>query len=364
MNVRLLALLLPLLWLGAPRVEAHTFISPGGLYTLSYERPWVADPSMADDGELFLECDDTCGNDGARLTFSERPETTKNVSSNAVLIQLATSHWREIKAHQASVKRRFTMLRQGFTRVDGVPVHESLVELDLGRGYVVRRLVRLALRDGKLVTLELRAPTKTWRQAQAAAQAVVATLRWVSDRQPLLMQAHALREAGRLEDAFALYDRPELAGHPVADYWAGLMRYTGEGTPRHQGEGVGRLINALAQGYLAAGRVVAVAALIRADHATGEKSEDCELALTALRAAQRSVYAATVQQYLGRLHQTGLCVDKHLGLAIHFFEKAASAGNRDAARDLARLYEDGTEVEQDPDLAAHWKQVSDGTAKP
>lgn len=363
MNIRLLALLLPLLMLGAPCAGAHTFISPGGLYTLSYQQPWVADPSDADDGVLVLECDDACGLYGARLTFAERAIATPSGPTISTLKQLAAAHWREAETGAAG-KPRLKVLREGFTRRGGVPVYTSLVERHLGSGIRIRRLAHLALRDGKLVTVELRASIEAWREAEPAAQAVIAKLRWVSNRQPLLLQAHALREAGRLEDAFALYDRPELAGHPVADYWAGLMRYTGEGTSRQIGEGLRRLTDALAQGYLAAGRVVAVEALIRADHATGDKSNHCELALFALQAARRSVYAATIDQYFGRLYQTGLCVDKDLKAAINSYERAAQAGNREAAQDLAKLYRSGTEVDQNIELAARWERVADGTEKP
>lgn len=363
MNIRLLALLLPLLMLGTACAEAHTFISPGGLYTLSYQRPWVADPSFADDGELRLECEDTCGEHGARLSFAERPHASSQVAPGAELASLAARHWRDAERVQFAT-RPFKVLRQGFTRLDGVPVYESQAEHDLGRGRKVWRLLRLTLRDGKLVTVELQAAIEVWRKARPAAMAVLATLRWVSDRQPMLLQAHALREAGRLEDAFALYDRPELAGHPVADYWAGLMRYTGEGTSRQIGEGLRRLTDALTQGYLAAGRVVAVEALIRADHATGDKSNHCELALFALQAARRSVYVATIDQYFGRLYQTGLCVDKDLKAAIRSYERAAQAGNHEAAQDLAKLYRSGTEVEQDLELAARWERVASGAEKP
>lgn len=363
MKVRLFSLLLPLLMLGAPHAEGHTFISPGGLYTLSYQQPWVADPSLANDGELRLECEDTCGEHGARLSFAEGPYTSSQGVPGAELASLAARHWRNAEREQFAT-RPFKVLRQGFTRLDGVPVYESQAEHDLGRGRKVWRLVRLTLRNGKLVTVELQAAIEVWRKARPAAMAVLATLRWVSDRQPLLLRAHAMREAGRPGDAFALYDRPELAGHPVADYWAGLMRYTGEGTPRQAGEGLRRLTDALAHGYLAAGRVVAVEALIRADHATGDKSNDCEFALFALRAARRSVYVATIDQYFGRLYQTGLCVDKDLKAAIKYYERAARAGNREAAQDLAKLYRSGTEVDQDIELAARWERVASGAEKP
>ena len=53
-----------------------------------------------------------------------------------------------------------------------MPVYESQAEHDLGRGRKVWRLVRLTLRDGKLVTVELQAAIEVWRKARPAAMAV------------------------------------------------------------------------------------------------------------------------------------------------------------------------------------------------
>ena len=64
------------------------------------------------------------------------------------------------------------------------------------------------------------------------------------------------------------------------------------------------------------------------------------------------------QNFLGIQHYLGLGVERNLGLAKKWFEKASVAGLADAQHNLGVMYENGEHVEQDLISASMWFYVA------
>lgn len=198
------------------------------------------------------------------------------------------------------------------------------------------------------------APIESWGLAQRHARSVVASMRWETALKPILERADALRENGRSQAAFELYDSPELSGHARAQYWAGTML---SGAAHGSNTAAERLTRAMFLGHLAAGNMLGVLFLQAAERAKDEPpAEVCEAATFALAMASRSAQAATALLYRARLYRTGLCEVKNIKWAVDSYEDSARAGIAEAAAELAAMYTRGTEVPMDAERAAYWEQ--------
>lgn len=61
---------------------------------------------------------------------------------------------------------------------------------------------------------------------------------------------------------------------------------------------------------------------------------------------------------MGYFYLEGLGVEKNLGKAFYWTQRAAFHGDRDAQYNLGWFYETGTSVPQDMEQAVHWYQLA------
>ena len=64
------------------------------------------------------------------------------------------------------------------------------------------------------------------------------------------------------------------------------------------------------------------------------------------------------QNYIGIQYYLGLGIDRNLGLAKKWFEKASIGGSADAQHNLGLMYENGDYLEQDLIVASMWFYVA------